>query len=173
MLFVPYENYVLKTCLSEDEVLRRVAHITASDRNVFTIQDSPSLFNGWEKPEGKLYTGDVYGHKFSLERIISYRNSFLPKIKGVITRGFDGVEVEITMRPSWFVIVFIIFWMGFLGVGLVVSLMSTEISADLPRWFPLLMMALGYLLTLGGFKYESSQSKAHFRKLFEASSAEH
>src|SRR3954469_9565673 len=98
MRFLPYENIIFKTSLPEEEVLRRLRHLTQRGKE-FRI--SPS-----NKTTYRPYEGTIHGKEFEIRRDIHYRNSFLPTIKGSISSDLTGTLISIKMQLSAFVIVF-------------------------------------------------------------------
>ena len=48
------------------------------------IEPKKTLRLGFKNKNTKLYEGYLNGNNFEINRIISYRNSFLPQIKGEI-----------------------------------------------------------------------------------------
>ena len=71
---LPFENYVLTTRLSADEVLKRVA-ANIQQKQAFS-------FSTFSRNYTKPYTGQITGTTFKMSRNIYYRNSFLPIITG-------------------------------------------------------------------------------------------
>jgi hypothetical protein len=165
MLFAPFERLTIETPLPPEEVHQRLAQII-EPRQMFRF------FSRDHKP----YQGSLNHDRFEVSRIIHYRNSFLPVIKGEIQPGLGGSIIDITMHPHPFVIVFMIVWFGFTGTifaGILctslISIWQSEggslgnlIGVSLPAGFVL----FGYALVMGGFKFESVKSKAFFQELF-------
>jgi hypothetical protein len=57
------------------------------------------------------FEGVVSRTRFTIVRIIQYRNSFLPVITGTIKpRPQGGTRIEVTMRLHWLVTAFMIIW---------------------------------------------------------------
>jgi hypothetical protein len=165
---LPFENYVLTTRLSAEEVLKRIAD------NVQQKQDfSFSTFNrNYTKP----YTGQIIGTNFTMSRNINYRNSFLPIVKGQITTYLGQTQVNIKMRPVIVVLIFISFWLGVVGlvcIGMILAglLQFKQIlhNGFSPMLFiPFGMFAFGCLLTHFAFKGESKNSKEFLARLLES-----
>ena len=168
MKFLPYERLKIITALSSKEALTRLENVVEPKR-YFRLLGSGS----------KPYQGNVEGSHFEISRIIGYRNSFRPMIKGDAQGEISGCSVYITMHPHIFVTAFMIFWLG--GVGfffftflysLVSSLTELHTTDHSLLLFPGGMFIFGYGKFLGGFKFESIKSKKFFRELFEAREVE-
>ena len=165
MLFAPFERLTIETPLTPEEVHQRLAEVIEPKRMF-------RFFSGNHKP----YQGKLNDDRFEVTRIIHYRNSFLPVIKGEIRPGLGGSVVDITMHPHIFVIVFMIIWFGIAGslfFGLLCTALVSiwhstgERTADLVGViFPAGFFVFGYVMVMGGFKFESVKSKAFFRELF-------
>src|SRR5919109_98213 len=104
MKFLPYERLQIHTALSSEEVLKRLENAIEPKRYF-------RLFGASTKP----YQGKVEGSHFEMSRIIGYRNSFLPMIKGDVQSETSGCSVYLTMHPHIVVTVFMIFWLGAVG----------------------------------------------------------
>jgi hypothetical protein len=168
MKFLPYERLKIMTALSSTEVLKRLDNAIEPKRSFRFLGSS-----------AKPYQGRVEASHFEVSRIIGYRNSFLPMIKGDVQSEISGCSIHITMHPHIFVTAFMIFWLGGVGffflsflysfVSSLTELQTTDLSLIL---IPGGMFLLGYTMFLGGFKYESTKSKRFFRELFEAREVE-
>ena len=101
---------------------------------------------------------------------MGYRNSFRPEIKGNIKEGFPGTIIDVQMSLSPFVMVFMFIWLGGVGMTCVAILIDSLSSGNFEPMVivPFGMLILGYVLVTAGFKYESTESKKYFAKLFEA-----
>ena len=163
--YLPYENYVLISKLSADEVIRRLAD------NV----EPKKSFNFFiaKKSTNKPYQGQISGNTFTISRIINYRNSFLPVITGHISAFHNETHINITMQPIIFVLIFICFWLGVVGLvclEIIVSALS-QIRQILQHGFspiallPFGMFLFGCLLTIFAFKTESKKSKKFLEQL--------
>lgn len=165
---LPFEEYVLTTRLSVNEVLRRL------DDNIQEKQGfSISSFNrNYSKP----YTGQITGTTFKMSRNINYRNSFLPVITGQITTYVGQTQVNIKMRPATFPLIFISFWLGFVGlvcmgilfIGLLQFRQIIQNGFSPMIFIPFGMFAFGCLLTHFAFKGESKNSKEFLATLLES-----
>lgn len=172
MMLIPYEKLKIKTSLSVSDTLKKLDDAIEPKRSFRKLWDS----------RHKPYEGKIEGTHFNATRIIHYRNSFLPVIKGEIQSEISGSTINITMHPHVFVIVFMSLWLGFVGfffiaiLGSFISSISQEsavgVSTPAMILIPAGMFIFGYVLLLGSFKFESVKSKTYFRELFQANDVE-
>lgn len=162
MKFLPTENITYKTRLKEDEIIRRLSDFIEPEKT-FRFE----IFSSGSK---KSYEGQINGQTFNIKRIIGYRNSFLPRINGVIERDFDGLTIKVKMRLHIFVIVFLCIWCGGVGLGCIAFLAQALNSSEInpATLIPFGMLIFAYLLTMSGFKFESNKSKRDLQTIFEA-----
>ncbi len=157
--YLPFENYVLTTKLSAEEVYKRLSE-NIEPKKTFRL----SKFN---HNATKPYEGEISGNSFSISRIISYRNSFLPAIHGEISTFPGQTQIQIKMRPFTIVLIFMSFWLGIVGlicVGMllmgffrIAEILKTGFSPIL--LIPFGMFIFGCLLVNLAFKAESRKSK--------------
>ncbi len=161
MSFLPWENLIYKTDLTETELRERINQ---------NIEPKKTLRFGFKNKNTKPYEGYLNGNNFEINRIINYRNSFLPQIKGEITQANGVTRINVKMRMHIFVYIFLSIWCG--GVGLVfVNFLISAIKSNNfePSIFiPLGMLIFFYLMTTGGFKFESSKSKKDLEKILNS-----
>jgi len=117
------------------------------------------------------YEGEITGDQFRINRVIGYQNSFLPKIYGRIEATEKGSIVHVVMRLNAFALIFMCLWMLIIGSILLVCLVIVLRSED-QDWStaagPTAMLAFGYAITMGGFKYESILSRKDLAKAMKA-----
>lgn len=162
MKYLPIENITYKTRLKEEELIRRLSE-TIEPKKIFR-------FGIFGRNSTKTYEGQIIGKTFKIRRIIRYRNSFLPRIKGIIENDHEGMSIHVKMRLHAFITVFICLWWGGAVFAFIAFLIQesekSEISAAL--FLPLGMLLFAYILTLGGFKFESNKAKNDLKRIFEA-----
>ncbi|UWX62508.1 hypothetical protein N0B40_09485 [Chryseobacterium oranimense] len=155
MKYLPFERITYKTNLSEQEVLTRLSDFV-----------EPKKFGLGRNPI-KGYEGSVNSNSFEISRVIQYRNSFLPKINGIIQKNNYETEIQVTMKLDLFVLIFLIFWCSITAsVFIMISLTEKKISIEF--FMPLLMLVFVYIMTMLCFKFESKKSKEFLKKSFEA-----
>jgi len=97
---LPYDTFTIQTADPLAIVLERM---TAQVERQKTIR--------WHFSRDHLpYEGTLSETGFQISRIIHYRNSFLPVIRGRFEPSPSGTTVQITMRLHPFVIGFLAFW---------------------------------------------------------------
>jgi hypothetical protein len=171
--YLPFEKYTLVSRLSAEEVRKRlIANIEPAKKFQFYI---------FKKTGSKPYEGRIEGNQFTINRIIDYRNSFLPVIRGQISEKQGQVYIHINMRPSTGVLIFFSFWIGIVTlVCLAIAVAAiAQFRKILENGFspailiPFGMFIFGSLLITMGFKSESRDSKEFLRKLLEGQEENH
>jgi hypothetical protein len=162
MKYLPIENITYKTRLNEEELYRRLSNSMEPEKRL--------RFSFFGSSSTKTYEGKMSGQTFNMKRIIRYRNSFLPRITGIIEKDFDGLTITVKMRLHILVTVFLCFWCT--GVGLASVAVLTQVISH-SEFYPQTMIPFGmlifaYVITMGGFKFESNKSKKDLQALFEA-----
>jgi len=164
--YLPVEDYELLTDLSVEEVLAKLKN------NTGPVSTSYFASSSTDKP----YEGRIEAPVFEINRVISYRNSFLPIIKGRVYAREGQTYIVIKMRLNNFVLLFTAIWLGITGLTFLMFFIlfliapSKFIHSNALLFLPasLGFFLFGYLLCMWGFKYESRQSKYFLEKLFKA-----
>lgn len=161
MRFLPFENIIYESDLTESELRDRIKQYI-EPKKFFRI--------GLKNKNTKPYEGYLKGNHFEINRIINYRNSFLPQIEGVITRVNGVTRINVIMRMYFFLYIFVILMYGGIGLGFMVILISSinNNKFEPAIFIPLGMLIFLYLLTMGGFKSESSISKKDLEKILNS-----
>jgi len=164
---LPYEQYTFVTKLSTTEVAKRIAENTGLRPQMisFTRRDIPNT----------LFTGFVSGDRFELSRVIQYKNSFLPLIKGKMTPFLGKTEISISMAPMRSVLIFMCIWLGgvtmvclgmlFYGFTNFHQVMGKGI--EFPVVMPFFMWIVGVGMIIFGFRSESKRAKKMLVELLE------
>lgn len=165
--YLPIENYVLTTKLSPQEVHNRIA---ANIEPKAGIRLSLIPRNA-----SKPYEGQIYNNQFTINRIIDYKNSFLPIIKGSISTYLGQTQIAITMKPYTFVLIFMGVWMGgimiaCLGISIAVATKANgffDNKLSFLIFVPFIMLLFGALLTHFAFKMESKKARSFLANLLQ------
>lgn len=141
MKLLPYDTFEIRTSLTLEEI------ITALKKEV-----EPRKWFRWFSRDQVVFEGDVSRDGFKIGRIINYRNSFAPIIRGTFKQSPNGTTVLIRMNLHPLVIVFLCIWLsGFIGFFL---------SLNYPLFVPFAIMLLFIsVMVLGGFWYEVQETK--------------
>lgn len=156
MILIPYETVSYTTNLSKEAVRERLAEVVRP-----TMSFS---FSFWKDPGGKEYRGEVNEDGFEIVRIIRGRNSFIPVISGDISEQVGGCTIAVSMRLHFFVMVFIVFWCGIVGMGAVSALVSSHGNAVVP----ICMLLFMYFMTIIGFNIEKNRSIKDLQRILDA-----
>lgn len=165
--YFPFEKYTLISKLSAEEVKSRLA---ANIEPEMKFQ-----FSVFKRTRSKLYEGKIEENRFTIKRIIDYRNSFLPVIKGKISEMQGQVHIQINMRPSTGILIFFSFWIGIVSIVClsIILVAIVQIRKIFENGFspaaliPFGMFVFGSLLVTFGFKSESRESKEFLKALVE------
>lgn len=159
MNFLPFENITYKSRLNENDIIDRLIEVTEPEKT----------FRFGKKGNGKTkyYEGQINGRTFAIRRIIDYRNSFLPKISGVIFHDNNETTIKVKMRLNVYVIIFLCFWCVFLSSFFIIDLIN-QAQFDSSTLSSIGMIFFAYLLTTMGFKLESNKSIDDLQEIFKA-----
>ncbi len=177
MKFLLYKNIKYKSKLNPAEIVQRLKENTEHKNSSslflsfseFTISFSGFSFrssNRYSKP----YIGQIDESEFTLKRVIHYRNSVLPIIKGTIHKDFDGTTINVQMRLHTSMIVFFCIWcgiVGFMGIGTSLHLFNFP-DTDIATIGPFVMLLFGVLIIIGAFQYESNKSTHDLIEILDA-----
>ncbi|HPE31203.1 MAG TPA: hypothetical protein PLV61_08415 [Parvularculaceae bacterium] len=112
---------------------------------------------------------------FKIQRVIGYRNSFLPVIVGRFGPRHDGTRIDVVQRLHYVVATFMLFWfssvIAFLGLvlfGVGVNGATGEAGLLAGVLLPLFMLIFGWALVTGGFWLGARHTKEDLRLLFDA-----
>jgi hypothetical protein len=126
----PYSSAEYSTSLPPVEVRNRLAGIVAQSGDVFPASST------------KEFVGEVEDRTFRIYRKISYRNSFLPILRGRIEPQASGTRIRIRYDLHPFVCGFLIFFIavslvngGLVGLGFVLFSVVLTLAGFIPeRW---------------------------------------
>jgi hypothetical protein len=122
-------------------------------------------FGASERP----FEGRVDATSFEIWRIIGYRNSSKPRIRGTLVKAGDGTTVEGSMTLPLFTRIFAIIWFGGVLAACVVVLRAVVGGARDPALLiPFGMLAFGGLLVIGGFVFEVRKALRELGRVFGA-----
>ena len=152
MWFLPYRRFSIDTGLGHVETLERLRAMVAPSRWSWG-----ALFGA--RPD-KPFTGEIDDARFNLSRVIRYRNSFLPQIRGRVTAGAAGTEIKGTMAIHPLVGAFMAVWLGAAAFGAVLIGQHAMDGGRLHpgALIPFGMLVFGIALMLGCFTPEARRA---------------
>jgi len=162
MKLLPFENYFLESNLSESEIISKLQE-----------QIEPKKYARFaflkDKSEYKPYEGSISGSTFKINRLIRYRNAFLPMISGEVKQNGSRSRIHIKMQMMTVAVLFLVFWI-FISVfiGTVFILIASDNPGFSFAWIvPIVLLLFGYAMAIFGFSGESARSKQFLKDLFQ------
>ncbi len=139
---------------SPEEVCRRLQAV---------VRPKPRWFGRATSDEAgpePAFQGSIGDRVFKVTRIIHYRNSFLPTIRGKVLPREAGARVHLllTLHPA--VAVFMALWLALFGYALILALLARPAEAP----FRAILVLFGAALTGGGFYYEARKAERILRR---------
>lgn len=162
MWLLPYRQFTIETSLAPEQVETRLRDAIEPVR---TFRLSP--------PERPL-TGRLDGMAFDVMRSVRGRNSFRPRVRGVISPMRGGTRITGTMRLHDIVVVFV---GAFVAMAGFVFLSGAALSVTNRQLEPMMLGALALLvflfaMTVGGFVVEARRTFEELTRLVGATRAE-
>lgn len=148
MYLLPYKRLELRSPLTPVEVARALSE-SVEPRRWFR-------FGSGTRP----FEGTVSGSEFRIQRIIGYRNSFLPWIHGSIASEASGSRISIAMVLHPVVLVLTVIWFGgifAMGIEFAVAFIAGR-KGIADGLIPVGMFLFGWLLAVGSFSYEARKA---------------
>ena len=128
-----------------------------------------SEFRQKERRQNEIFYGEVGETDFIIKRAISYKNSFIPTIKGTIKQNnfnIQTTDINIKMRMNMFMILVVSIW--FVGLIFIISsILVGTIGNENNFHFPIIMLVFGYFSITGFFSYETSKTRKLLIDIFE------
>ena len=171
MNFKPFDNFVLTTCISPDEVLERINSI-----------HEPKRSRRWDWIERMFgnniapYEGNAWSDGFVINRVAGQRTRYMPKIKGQFFANDGITTVNVSVRLGTISIVLLIVE---LLVASFISLFTMAIFlheittpsfhyGSLLLFTPVVMFVIIYWLIIDSCKTELRESSRFLCELLEA-----
>jgi hypothetical protein len=159
----PYWKFIILSSLSQQEAAARLSSMVASKPQRFKL----SL---WWETIPQEFTGTCSENEFRIERVIQYRNSFLPTIYGRFLPTETGLQIRIVMTLSPLILILAV-WLSLCALPILVSVITGLITLghlDQALKTPLQVVAFVYLMFTGGFAYEAVTARRFLERLFES-----
>jgi len=160
---IPFDRFSFVSSKTQEELAAILSAKIA--RRQFRLFSKPS----------EPYVGTASQSGFKIQRVIGYRNSFLPVIVGRFGPRHDGTRIDVVQRLHYVVATFMLFWfssvIAFLGLvlfGVGVNGATGEAGLLAGVLLPLFMLIFGWALVTGGFWLGARHTKEDLRLLFDA-----
>jgi hypothetical protein len=114
--------------------------------------------------------GEVDADRVEIQRVIYYRNSFLPRIRAVVEPLPRGSRLRGTLSLHPLVIAFLIVWFGALLAAPIAILLTLprEEPRTLFMLIPAAFLIVAWLLIAGVFSYEADRARKMLREILQA-----
>ncbi|MEO1348497.1 MAG: WD40 repeat domain-containing protein [Cyanobacteria bacterium J06635_15] len=158
MKLLPYNHFSIQTIQTLPAV------IAALDAHI-----EPPKFRWGLSRDHAPYTGTLSNTGFKIRRIIHYRNSFLPNIRGRFEPSPGGTVVHITLSLHPVVIVFLVCWLSFwYGISLPIFLSGLFSGGVIPE-IGLFLLAPLILFSIfwGVFWFEANRSQRELIQIIQ------
>lgn len=114
--------------------------------------------------DSQPFQGTLSETEFKLTRVIWYRNSFLPVVRGELRPGGGGgTIVRLTMRLQVSTAAFMVVWIGFVAVAVPWQRLYGPQGVNPNALTPIGMLLFGLLLTIVGFYPEARKAERLIR----------
>jgi hypothetical protein len=158
MRLLPHRTLELRSGLSTNEAVDAIANVVEPRRAVRILTSA------------RLFEGTVTGQTFSIQRIIRYRNTSLPEIRGTIVDDRLGCSIAVTMYLPRFASAFIAVCLGG-GATAGLAAFVTRLRGSTPGDAVVVlgtMLAFGWLLAMTAFFIEASAAERLLCRVFKA-----
>ncbi|WP_293313670.1 hypothetical protein [Pedobacter sp. UBA5917] len=164
MNFFPSQSFVLHSDISAKEAYDNLSKAIAINQKFFSVFSPKSS-------EAEQFKGYIYRSKFTIQRNLSYRNSFQAEISGEIFAEGNGCKIDIELSLMPFVKVFLTVWcsiaaFAFLGI-LFGAITALNPNFALAALVPLGMLGFCYLITSLGFKSDCEECRKALNAVFK------
>lgn len=162
MKLIPSKKVLLVSPLSEEQVKGILKDVISPKKR--------SLFNFKEAKNNTFFEGFIMDNQFQIQRIITYRNSFLPQIKGQFKSSSNGTVISLNLKVQAFVLVFMSIWFSMVSVAFVATFIGvlTQNVQPFAILVPLFMLVFAFALVHFGFSKEEGKAILELRRILSA-----
>jgi hypothetical protein len=163
---LPFETLVYHSTLSREDLITRLENEIEAEK--------PFKFGVFNRSYSKPYIGKIQCNTFEIKRVIDYRNSFLPIIKGQIQTHTNGSKIDVKMNLVGIVKFFMIFWLAGVLLSCLVTIYDVVVKNGFDdesgffMFIPFLMLIFGAVMVSVGFKVESKKSIKDLEQILKA-----
>jgi hypothetical protein len=158
MRLLPYRKLALRSAMSAAAAAQALAR-EVEPKRWFRLGSGSVSFEG-----------SVSDSSFEIQRIIRYRNSFLPQIAGTIRAEAVGCSISVTMRLHPFVLAFSAVWLSVVATVCGMFGLSALAGGSRELWMlgPLGMLTLATTMIVAGFGLEARRAETLLIEIFAA-----
>ena len=157
MQLIPLKTFTYKSNLTIEQAVNSLEY------NV----ETPKFFSFFSAR--KAFEGTINGNKFSLKRIISYRNSFRPTVEGKIISKNNKTIIKVTIRPTIVSLVIMMFILpaAFVMLQILICFHITKTfpSGDIDFYFFVTCFII-YIPIIIPFNYERYRINKSLKRIF-------
>jgi hypothetical protein len=147
MEWIPYQRLTITTDLTRDEVIDRMRKWVG-----------PKKRENFVRVDNNIFSGRLVKDKFEFSLHKDYRNSWTPEITGTIKESNGKVELLVTLKSNWFVIIFTGLFMIIGLTMFVLEIINYKDTGDI-HWLTILAFVIfPYGLTWFGFNLDADKS---------------
>ena len=160
MPVIPYKHISISTSLTVDQAVSLVSSAISPRRTL----------SNWSASTNKEFEGLVTEQGFKIQKVIQYRNSFLPVLYGRFVPNEKGTKVDIHLTMDVLIIIFACVWLtGFGAVFLwLASSWMTTGKWDNDTWYVLAGIAFFYVMLFFGFGLYAKTTEEFIINLFSS-----
>jgi hypothetical protein len=169
MKFLPFDSLLFRSPLSPEDSISQL-EATVEPKKVIRS----SFFTG-KKKTGKPFEGAIDHNTFNISRVIGYRNSFLPVVRGEVGSDHRGTTIRVTMKMHILVMIFLAVWLVAASTAFVAAFvprfsdpMAIESGTTFIYIVPLMMVFFAYLAVVLSFNYERKKAIDLLIRIFQA-----
>jgi hypothetical protein len=164
MKIIPRENIEFITDYTFDEI-RKIL--------IENVEPKKGVRLNFNKTENdKIFEGKINSDNFVIQKVIYYRNSFLPQIYGKWESINNESKVTIRLKLHNFTYIFAMIWITFVSIAFIFTLIGILEQGTNPIFgiVPVLMIIFGILLFNYGFEKEKKNSISDLKRILNAQS---
>jgi WD40 repeat protein len=158
MQLLPYNTFSIHTREPLEDVIEKLdAHIEA-----------PKAFRWSFSRNHAPYAGTISSSGFECHRIIHYRNSFLPNIRGRFEPSSEGTVIRVTLKLHPFVTAFLVFWYLVWYSATIPIFLFGALSGDVDVFTALQFLGMPIVLLFVfwcAFWYEANRSRRELAQI--------
>ena len=162
MKIIPGENIEFITDYTFDEI-RKIL--------IENVEPKKGVRLNFNKTENdKIFEGKINSDNFVIQKVIYYRNSFLPQIYGKWESLNNDSKITIRLKLHNFTYIFAMIWITFVSITFIFSLIGILEQGTNPIFgiVPVLMIIFGILLFNYGFEKEKKNSISDLKRILKA-----